>query len=86
MERRQLSASSAVSGAGSTQGAATALTATYNVVTSATAGSAEGVILGDAAAGLETSISKRHSSNNIKIYPTTGESIDSGGQQTQVCR
>jgi hypothetical protein len=78
-----LSASSAVSGAGSTQGAATALTASYNIVTTATAGSAEGVKLPDTATGLETFI-LNDTAVSIKIYPSTGESIDGGSANASV--
>ena len=70
-----LSTSAAVAGAGNSQGTATALTKTYNVVTSATAGSAEGVKLPDVSTGMEAFI-LNDTSATIKVYPYSGESID----------
>lgn len=68
-----LSTSATVSAAGSDQAAATALTKSYNIVTTATAN--QGIKLPDCAAGLETFI-LNDTAVNIKIYPATGESID----------
>lgn len=68
-----LSTSASITAAGSTQGAATALTKTYNVVGTATAD--QGIKLPDTAVGLEAFI-LNDTSVNIKIYPTSGESID----------
>jgi len=78
-----LSASAAVSAAGTTQGAATALTASYNIVTSATASSAECVKLPDCATGLEAFL-LNDTTATIKIFPSTGESIDSGSANASV--
>ena len=78
-----LSTSAAVAGAGNSQGTATALTKTYNVVTSATAGSAEGVKLPDTSTGLEAFI-LNDTSATIKIYPHSGESIDSGSANAAI--
>ena len=76
-----LSTSASVTAAGSTQGAATALTKTYNVVTTATAD--QGIKLPDVAVGLETFI-LNDTSVNIKIYPITSESIDAGSANAAV--
>ena len=78
-----MSTSAAVAGAGNSQGTATALTKTYNVVTSATAGSAEGVKLPDTSTGLEAFI-LNDTSATIKIYPHSGESIDSGSANAAI--
>jgi|TARA_R110000744_G_scaffold135750_3_gene245252 hypothetical protein len=76
-----LSTSATVSAAGTDQAAATGLTSTYNIVTTATAN--QGVKLPDTAAGLEITI-LNDSANTIKIYPTTGESIDAGATNASV--
>ena len=75
-----LSTSAAVAGAGNSQGTATALTKT---VTSATAGSAEGVKLPDTSTGLEAFI-LNDTSATIKVYPHSGESIDSGSANAAI--
>lgn len=62
-----------VTAAGTTQGAATALTKTYNVVNTATAN--QGVKLQDCSAGLRVTVFNS-TAVTIKIYPTTGESIN----------
>ena len=69
-----LSTSAAITAAGANQGAATALTKTYNVVTTATAD--QGIKLPDVAVGLEAFI-LNDTTVNIKIYPYSSESIDS---------
>ena len=78
-----LSTDGAVAGAGNSQGTATALTQTYNVVTSATAGSAEGVKLPDVSTGMEAFI-LNDTSATIKVYPYSGESVDSGSANAAV--
>lgn len=78
-----LSQDASVSAVGTTQGAATALTKTYNIVDSATASSAEGIKLPDVAAGLETFI-LNDTSVTIKIYPFLSESIDAGSANAAV--
>ena len=70
-----LSISASVTAAGSTQGAATALTKTYNVVSTASAD--HGVKLPDVAAGMESFI-LNDTAVNIKIYQFASEKIDGG--------
>ena len=62
-----------VTAAGTTQGTATALTKTYNIVNTATAN--QGVILPDCAAGIRITIFNSTTAT-IKVYPATGESIN----------
>lgn len=76
-----LSITGTVSAAGSTQGDATALTKTYNIVTTASAN--QGIKLPDCAAGLETLI-LNETSATIKVYPATGEAIDSGATNAAI--
>jgi len=64
-----------ITAAGSTQGDATALTETVNIVTTATAG--QGVKLKTAVAGLRVEIYNT-TSNDIKVYPDTSDTIDGG--------
>ena len=78
-----LSTDGAVAGAGNSQGTATALTQTYSVVTTATAGSAEGVKLPDVSTGMEAFI-LNDTSATIKVYPYSGESVDSGSANAAV--
>lgn len=68
-------ANTAVAAAGGTQGAATALTKYHNVVTSATAGTAEGVGLGAATVGKVRRVINT-TAVTVKVYPATGEKID----------
>ena len=68
-----VSTSTAVTAAGTTQGTATALTATYNLVTTATAN--QGVLLPDAVSGKRCTIVNL-STADIKVYPSTSENID----------
>jgi hypothetical protein len=68
------STSAAVSAAGTTQGTATALTASYNVVTTAAANS--GVILPAATtAGWSVTVVNR-GANAVNVYPASGAAID----------
>lgn len=67
------SISPSVSAAGTTQSDATALTGTYNIVTTASA--AQGVKLPTASAGLNITISN-DTSADIKVYPNTSGTID----------
>ena len=76
-----LSTSATVSAAGTVQGDATALTKSYNIVTTASAN--QGVKLPDTAAGLETFI-LNDTANNLKVWPNTGESIDGGSANAAV--
>jgi len=62
-----------VTAAGTTQGTATALTKTYNIINTATAN--QGVKLQDCSAGLRVTVFNS-TAVTIKIYPTTGESIN----------
>ena len=74
-------ATATITAAGADQSAATAMTTTYNVVTTAAAN--QGVKLPDCAAGLEILV-LNDTANNIKIYPTTGEAIDGGSANAPV--
>ena len=76
-----LSTSATVSAAGSDQSGATALTNSYNIVTTATAN--QGVKLPDCAAGLEAFL-LNDTAVNLKVYPATGETIDSGASNVAV--
>ena len=66
---------SSITAAGTVQGDATALTKTYNVVTTATAD--QGIKLPTAAAGL-VYIVTNSTSVNVKVYPNTSGTINSG--------
>lgn len=70
------STSAAVTAAGTTQGDATVLTNTYNIVTTATAD--QGVVLPDAVIGKATKVINA-TSVTIKVYPASSEEIDSLG-------
>ena len=70
-----------VTAAGSTQGTATALTKTYNIVSTATAN--QGVILPAATAGLVINVFNI-SGNTIKVYPASTETIDGGSANAAV--
>ena len=76
-----LSATTAVSAAGSDLAGATALTKSYNIVTTATANQL--VSLPDCAASLETFI-LNDTAVNLKVYPISGETIDGGGSGVAV--
>jgi hypothetical protein len=71
--------SGTVSAAGTIQGDATALTKTYNIVTTATAD--QGVVLPDATTGKVATI-LNNTAVNIKVYPASGEQIDALGTNT----
>jgi hypothetical protein len=73
----RVSVTTGISAAGSTQGTATALTTQVNVVTSITGGSADGVKLPTAVAGMVITIINAHASATLKVYPDTGGVIDS---------
>ena len=73
--------SATVSAAGSTQGTATALTKTYNIVSTASAN--QGVILPSAAAGLVINL-YNVSGNTIKVYPASTETIDGGSANAPI--
>lgn len=70
-----------VTAAGSDQSGATALTNTYNVVSAATAD--QGVKLPTAAAGLLYTVSNG-TSVNVKVYPNTSGTINSGVTNTAI--
>ena len=73
--------SATVSAAGSTQGTATALTKTYNIVSTASAN--QGVVLPSAAAGLVINL-YNVSGNTIKVYPASTETIDGGSANAPI--
>jgi hypothetical protein len=68
--------SGTVTAAGTTQGDATALTKTYNIVTTATTN--QGVVLPDATTGKVATVLNA-TAVNIKVYPASGEQIDALG-------
>jgi len=70
-----------VTAAGTTQGTATAITKTYNIVETASAN--QGVVLPSAAAGLIINIYNT-SGATIKVYPTSTETIDGGAANAAV--
>lgn len=72
-----------VSAAGTTQGAGTALTKTINMITSATASSAEAVVLPTAAAGVNITIINT-TAVTIKVFPATSDAIDGGTANANV--
>tara|TARA_X000000368_G_C22968448_1_gene684297 strand:+ start:13 stop:543 length:531 start_codon:yes stop_codon:yes gene_type:complete len=76
-----LSTSATTAGAGTDQAGATALTKSYNIITSGSANS--GVKLPDCATGLEAFL-LNDTSVNVKIYPATGEAIDGGSANAAV--
>lgn len=67
------STAAAVTAAGATQGGATALTKSYNIVTTATTN--QGVVLPDATTGKVANV-VNNTLVNIKVYPASGEQID----------
>ena len=69
------SVTASVTAAGTTQGGATALAKTVNIVTTATAN--QGVVLPTAAAGISVTIVNT-TAVNIKVYPNTSDVIDEG--------
>ena len=70
------STAAAVTAAGTTQGDATALTNSYNIVTTATTD--QGVVLPDATTGKAAKVINA-TTVNIKVYPASSEAIDSLG-------
>jgi hypothetical protein len=69
---------SAVAAAGDSQATATAITGAFNVVTSATASSADGVRLpGDRAVGDQVVVVNA-TTVAIGVYPSTGGTLDGG--------
>lgn len=80
------SSSVAVAAAGTSQGAATVLTSTYNVVTSVTTGTNTGVILPVASAGLVVIVSNEsgNSAALLNVYPHAGGAIDNAGTNSSV--
>jgi len=68
-----VSAAVSVAASGSTQGTATALSSTYNLVTTASAN--QGVLLPDAISGKRCTVVNLTSAD-IKVYPSTSENID----------
>lgn len=75
------SVGASISAAGTTQGDATALAKTYNIVTTATAN--QGVKLPTAAAGLLYTVING-TSVSIKLYPNTSETINSGTSNASI--
>lgn len=69
------SVSATVAAAGTTQGTATVLTSDYNVVTSATAGSATGVVVPGATSGKYVVVVNR-TAVAINVYPASGHAFD----------
>ena len=74
----QVTATDAITAAGTTQGAATALTASLNNVTTVVAASADGVRLPATAVGASITVWNNDSSGSdtLKVYPASGSSID----------
>jgi cytoskeletal protein CcmA (bactofilin family) len=75
------SAGVGITATGTTQGAAAALTKQINVVATSVAAVNDGVMLPAATAGM-TCIVINTSSANVKVYPTSGVTIDSLGTNT----
>ena len=75
------SVGASISAAGTTQGDATALAKTQNIVTTATAN--QGVKLPTAAAGLLYTVING-TSVSIKLYPNTSETINSGTSNASI--
>lgn len=73
-----VSTTDSIAAAGSTQGTATALTTTFNRVTTATGGSADGVQLPTAVAG-RYAIIRNDSGVTVMAWPATGDAIDGNG-------
>ena len=76
----------AIAAAGATQGTATLIVDTNTIVTSSTAGSADGVILPGLATtiiGTQISVSNK-TANTIKLYPPTSGTLDGGSANTPI--
>ena len=78
----KLGVTAAVSSAGSDQSGATALTETFNNITTV-GGSAQGVKLPTAAVGL-TIIVANTTTTNCKLYPNTSDTIEGGSANAAV--
>ena len=76
-----LATASNVAAAGTTQGTATAITKTYNVVT--TASTNQGIKLPSATLGLVINVFNV-SGSTIKVYPSSSETIDGGSADAPV--
>jgi len=77
------SITAAVAAAGTTQGTGTALTKASNIVTSATASSAEAVVLPTAAAGVHITIVNT-TAVTLKVFPAASDAIDGGSTNASV--
>lgn len=77
------SLTASVSAAGTTQGTGTALTTVNNIVTSATASSAEAVVLPTASAGI-TAFIVNTTAVTIKVFPASSDAIDGGSANASV--
>lgn len=73
-----------VAAAGANQGAATAITKYFNKVTSATASSAEGVVLPAASVNKVIVVQNADADAAVKVYPATGGKIDGGSANAAV--
>ena len=73
-----VSVTDTITAAGSTQGAATAMTTTWNHVTTSTPTSADGVQLPVASAGRQCFI-RNDAGANVQIWPATGDNINNIG-------
>jgi hypothetical protein len=76
-----LGVAATVSAAGSVQGDATAITKTYNIISSGSAN--QGIKLPTAAAGLVINV-YNVTGNTIKVYPNTSGTIDGGSANASV--
>jgi len=77
----RVATTSGISSAGTTQGDATALTADYNIISTALAGS--GVRLPTATIGRKVLVVNR-GANSVNVYPASGAVIDSLGTNTAI--
>jgi hypothetical protein len=77
------SVSATVTAAGTTQGTATALTSDINIVTSATAGSATGVVAPGATTGKYLIVVNR-TATAINVYPASGHAFDGQAANTPI--
>jgi|TARA_B110000977_G_scaffold46259_1_gene62936 hypothetical protein len=76
-----LSTAATVTAAGTTQGGGTAITKTYNIISTANAN--QGVVLPAALVGKVINV-YNISGNTIKVYPASGEAIDGGSANAPV--
>ena len=77
------SISSAVNATGLTQGTAASLPSDINIVTVAASGSATGVILPTAVAGMRV-IVRNATATSIQVYPATGAAIDNASTNASI--